>query len=144
MSTAPNQPPPDDAVPAEVLGGVWELLDELPPAAASRTLAATTVELAAAGTAARLRDGWRGRIARTFAGWRGPAVIVGLALVSGVLAGRLSQPGLDGRLLDDLPLVQHLDLLREAGSEKFLDAVAARDPGVPPRLVVRAGPEASP
>ncbi len=143
MSTPPNQSRDDAAAPAAALGAVWELLDELPPAAASRTLAATTVELAAVGTAARSRSGWRGWVERGLAGWRGPAVIVGLALVSGLLAGRLTQPGIDGRLFDDLPLVQHLDLLREAGSEKFLEAVAARDPGVPPRLVIRAGPEAS-
>lgn len=147
MSTAPNQSPDAAAAPADALGGVWHLLDELPPAAASRTLAATTVELAAAGTAARPRGGWRGwisdRMKGWFTSWRGPAAVVGLALVAGLVAGRLSQPGLDGRLLDDLPLVQHLDLLREAGSERFLEAVAARDPGVPPRLVIRAGPEAA-
>ena len=144
MSTASNQPPRDDvAAPADALGGVWELLDELPPATASRTLAATTVELAAAGTATRSRDGWRGWIAGWLTHWRGSVAIVGVALAAGIVAGRLSQPGLDGRLLDDLPIVQHLDLLREAGSEKFLEAVAARDPGVPPRLVIRAGPEAA-
>ena len=148
MSTDPNRPPRDDAAsPADALGGVWELLDELPPAAASRTLAATTVELAAAGTAVRSRNDWRGeirdRMKGWFTSWRGPAVIVGLALVAGLVAGRLTQSGHDGRLLDDLPLVQHLALVREAGSEKFLEAVAARDPGVPPRLVIRAGPEAA-
>jgi hypothetical protein len=144
MSNAPHQSPHDDAAaPAAALGDVWQLLDELPPATASRTLAATTVELAAVGTAARLRSGWRGWVERGLTGWRGPAVIVGVALVAGLVAGRLTQPGLDGRLLDDLPLVLHLDLLREAGSEKFLEALAARDPGVPPRLVIRAGPEAA-
>lgn len=143
MSNAPNQSHDDAAAPAAALGGVWDLLDELPPANASRMLAATTVELAAAGTGARSGQGWRGWLERGLTGWRGPVVIVGLALVSGVVAGRLSQPGLGGRLFDDLPLVQHLDLLREAGSEKFLEAVAARDPGLPPRLVIRAGPEAA-
>lgn len=143
MSTAPNQSHDDAAAPADALGGVWELLDELPPTTASRALAATTVELVAAGTAARSRDGWLSWVERWFTSWRGPAVIVGLALVAGLVAGRLTQPGLDGRLLDDLPLVQHLALVREAGSEKFLEAVAARDPGVPPRLVIRAGPEAA-
>lgn len=143
MSTAPNQSHDDAAAPADALGGVWELLDELPPANASRTLAATTVELAAAGTGARSGRGWRGWLERGLTGWREPVVIVGLALVAGIVAGRLSQPGLGGRLFDDLPLVQHLELLREAGSEKFLEAVAARDPGVPPRLVIRSGPEAA-
>lgn len=143
MSTGPNQSHDDAAAPADALGGVWELLDELHPTTASRTLAATTVELVAAGTAARSRDGWRSWGERWFTSWRGPAAIVGVALVAGIVAGRLTQPGLDGRLLDDLPLVQYLDLLREAGSEKFLEAVAARDPGVPPRLVIRAGPEAA-
>ena len=143
MSTRPNQSPRDNAAaPADALRGVWELLDELPPTTASRTLAATTVELIAAGTAAS-RDGWRSWVERWLTSWRGPAAIVGVALVAGIVAGRLTQSGLDGRLLDDLPLVQHLDLLREAGSEKFLEAVAARDPGVPPRLVIRAGPEAA-
>ena len=144
MTTAPDQSPRDDAAaPAAALGAVWGLLDELPPAAASRTLAATTVELAAAGAGARSWSGWRGWLERGLTGRRGPVVIVGIALVAGIVAGRLTQPGLDGRLLDDLPLVQHLDLLREAGSETFLEAVAARDPAVPPRLLIRTGPEAA-
>ena len=144
MTTAPDQSPRDDAAaPAAALGAVWGLLDELPPAAASRTLAATTVELAAAGAGARSWSGWCGWLERGLTGRRGPVVIVGIALVAGIVAGRLTQPGLDGRLLDDLPLVQHLDLLREAGSETFLEAVAARDPAVPPRLLIRTGPEAA-
>jgi len=147
MKTDPSiDQPPDDAVsPAEALGGVWNLLDELPPATVSRTLAATTVELAAVGSAARARatDGWRGICSRVASGWRGPAAVVALALVTGLVAGRLSRPDVEARLLEDLPVVQHLDLLREVGSEKFLEAVAARDPGVPLRLVVRSGPEAA-
>lgn len=144
MKERPTDPPRDDAAsPAEALDGVWQLLDELPPASASRTLAATTVELAAASSAAGARPaGTRGVLGRVVSEWRGAAAIVAVALVAGILAGRLSQPAA-ARLLGDLPLVQHLDLLREAGSEKFLEAVAARDPGVPPRLVLRAGPEAA-
>jgi hypothetical protein len=43
-----GRPAPTDAdEPAEILSGVWELLDELPRAAASARLAATTVEMAA-------------------------------------------------------------------------------------------------
>lgn len=141
MSSAPGQPPFEDAAPSEALGRVWELLDELPPAAASRTLAATTVELAAVRAAGGPPAGWRRLIERAVSGWLGPALLVAVALVGGIVAGRLSQPEIDGRLLGDLPLVQHLDLLREAGSETFLEAVAARHAGVPPRIIVRAGPE---
>jgi hypothetical protein len=146
MNERPTDPPRDDAAsPAEALGGVWHLLDELPPAAASRMLAATTVELAAASSEARspASGGWWRWYERSGSGWRGPAAVVALALVAGLVVGRLSRPAAVARLLDELPLVQHLDLLREAGSEKFLEAVAARDPGVPPRLVVRSGPEAA-
>ena len=146
MNERPTDPPHDDAAsPAEALGPVWTILDELPAASASRTLAATTVEIAAVGSGVRSQPAgiWRSIADRIVSGWRGPAAIVAAALVAGIVAGRLSQPDAAPRLLDDLPLVQHLDLLREAGSAKFLEEVAARDPGVPPRLVVRAGPEAA-
>jgi hypothetical protein len=124
----------DDLAPAEVLGDVWPLLDELPRAAASSRLTATTVEMAA--VTARRPDPQRDRL-RT---WLGPLAVVAAALVLGIFAGRITTPA-TARPLVDLPLVQHLDLLQEAGSEAFLEQLAARRADLPGRGGPRFGGE---
>jgi hypothetical protein len=126
-----GRPAPSDAdEPAEILSGVWELLDELPPATASARLAATTVEMAAVGA---------GRSAETPVLWQwiAPAAVVAAALVAGIVAGRLTAPPVRERPREQLPVVAHLDLLREAGSVDFLARMAGR-PGPPPRLLLAA------
>jgi hypothetical protein len=60
-----------------------------------------------------------------------PAVAFVLAsLVTGIALGRATVPNPELAILASLPVVQHLDLLREAGSVAFLEAVAKR--GYPP------------
>jgi hypothetical protein len=108
-----------DDGPAAVLGEVWTLLDELPHATPSERMTATTIEMAAVTAAppAPPRSGWRA--------WIAPAAAVATALVAGIVLGRATAPA-NRRLLEDLPVIRHLDLLREAGSPAFLEALADR------------------
>jgi hypothetical protein len=120
--------------PAEDLAEVWNLLDELPPARPPVDLAATTVEMVAARA-----GGGPGRFHRpaASAGQRAAALAaIAAALAVGILAGRLTTPDPDRRILEELPLIEHLGLLQEAGSVEFLDGLAARSAdgqGVPSR-----------
>ena len=136
--TAPPEESPSD--PAADLGPVWDALDALPRAAASATLAATTVELAAV-AGARGSRGASGA-SRHLVRWIGRGVAVAAALLAGIVAGRFTAPDPDVRVLEHLPLVQHLDLLREAGSTKFLEEMQRRRYPLPPRVLVRQSPEA--
>ena len=104
--------------PREELGELWGLLDALPRGRASSTLAATTVEMAAT----RIPPDAR----RTAGRWAGPAVVVAGALTVGLLVGFATAPNPDAAVLADLPVIEHLDLLAEAGSVEFLAALAAR------------------
>jgi hypothetical protein len=74
------------------------------------------------------------------AAWLGPLAVVAAALALGILAGRITTPD-TARPLVDLPLVQHLDLLQEAGSEAFLEQLAARRADLPGRGGPRFGGE---
>jgi len=135
---------PEDASlndPATDLAAVWDALDALPAAAASPLLAATTLELAAVATDEAAGHG--GRPARGLLGrWLGPATLVAAALAAGIVAGRGTAPDPDLRILAGLPLVQHIDLLREAGSRKFLEEMARRQAPPPWRALVRQPMEA--
>ncbi|HBB73105.1 MAG TPA: hypothetical protein DC048_01520, partial [Planctomycetaceae bacterium] len=120
--------------PARDLADVWDLLDELPPGApadaAAVRLMATTVQMAAGGPPRRA-DRDRGRRVE----WAVSAAVVACALMTGLAAGRLTAPNGDARLAAELPYVQHLDLLREAGSVRFLEALTARESPPPFRLL---------
>lgn len=133
--------PQDDSwsAPAADLGPVWDALDALPRATASATLTATTVELAAVASA----RGSRGAsdVSHHIVRWLGPAATVAAALLAGIVAGRITAPDPDLRILEHLPLVQHFDLLREAGSTKFLEEMQRRRYPLPPRVMVRKSPE---
>jgi len=92
MTTRPER---HDDTPADALGEAWELLDILPRSAATPSMTATTLEMAAASAAGNAqpsmsparRAPWSG-----IAVWAIPAaaVIGGLAL--GYLLGRVSAP----------------------------------------------------
>mgnify|MGYP006270908933 CR=1 FL=1 len=116
---------------------VWDLLDQLPRGSASAALAATTVELAAVEAAPRAAAGRRAAWV-----WLGPAAAVAAAFVAGLAAGRVTAPHPDLRILEQLPLVRHLDLLEEAGSVRFLEALRDGRHPQAARLLVRQGPEA--
>jgi len=137
---APNGRPDDasgSGLPADDLGEIWGALDALPRASASTDMAATTVDMAAVTTA---RSASRPTI-RFGAGrpgawreWLLPAVAVAGSLMAGIVAGRVTAPDPDVRILEYLPLVRHLPLLEEAGSVKFLQALAARRNQQPLRM----------
>ena len=110
--------------PADDLADVWGVLDALPPAAARVDLAATTVDLVAANV-----DGETMPARRKAGGpweWAARVAAVAAALVAGFAAGRGVAPDPDRRILQQLPIIEHLGLLRETGSIGFLEAVADR------------------
>lgn len=124
----------EPAGPAAEFAEVWEMLDSLPRSAGPADLTATTLNLVAAvverDVPASGGPAWRR--------WLLPVVTVTGALAAGFAAGRATVPDGDAWLLENLPLVRHLDLLREAGSVKFLEEVARKRypaperPGLPP------------
>jgi hypothetical protein len=125
------------SLPASDLGEIWEALDALPRANASIDMAATTVDMAAvtrgrstARPALRVGGGRPG----AWREWLLPAVAVAGSLMAGIVAGRVTAPDPDVRILEYLPLVRHLPLLEEAGSVKFLQALAARRNQQPLRM----------
>jgi hypothetical protein len=134
----------DATDPAEALADVWQMLDALPAAAASSDMMATTIEMAAVPlpggfTATRAASpqtsSSSGRtirgIERSAAGWWLPAAaVVFVSLIVGIAAGRATAPNPELGVLANLPIAQHVDLLREAGSVAFLEEVARR--GYPP------------
>jgi hypothetical protein len=146
-----SPPPVNDADatdPSLALADVWDLLDVLPAAAASHDMMATTIEMAALPAGAmnsRTGNGtWTGGVATTgrvgrsakaaawppVRQWLPAAALVLASLVAGIAVGRATAPTPEWAILASLPVVQHLDLLREAGSVGFLEAVAKG--GYPP------------
>lgn len=116
---------PDDTPAGDLLGEVRELLDGLAPAAAPPDLARSTIEMAAVTSAAV--DAPAATVGRVpTRGWWPAAACVGAALLLGFAAGRATSPDPDESILQYLPVVEHLDVLREAGSIDFLDAIATR------------------
>jgi len=120
--------------PATDLGEVWDLLDCLPTVPARIDLAATTVDLVAAKVAGGARPGAdKGGFGRR---WGVPLLAIAAALATGMVAGRMTAPDPDRQVLEQLPIVENFDLLREAGSTAFLEALAKRmaaGQGPPPR-----------
>jgi hypothetical protein len=134
--------------PSLALADVWDLLDVLPAAVASPDMMASTIEMAAVPASAAIsRTGSRigpdgratsGRVGRpapaaawpSVRQWLPGAALVLASLLAGIAVGRATAPVPESALLASLPVVQHLDLLREAGSVAFLEAVAKG--GYPP------------
>jgi len=123
--------------PAGDLGEVWDALDVLPRSEASPSMAATTVDLVAV-TTERSVAGRTTRglvpVAGASRSWIVPVVVVACGLVAGVVAGRMTAPDPDARILEDLPVIRHFAMLREAGSVDFLQSLAARRNRQPMRL----------
>lgn len=108
----------------DLLGDVRDLLDPLDRSAAAPGLASSTIEMAA------VTDGGAdGKVAPP-APWPRflPAAgLVAAALAAGFALGRGAGPDPDESTLRYLPVVEHVDVLQEAGSVAFLDALASRN-----------------
>jgi len=122
-------------VPSDALGGVWDALDLLPRSVAPPSLTSTTLEMAAVAAGGRPLA----RVSRAPSGapiplwkWGVAAACVAGAFVGGVVASRSTLLDPDQRILENLPLMRHFDVLREAGSIGFLEGVA-RGNYPPPR-----------
>jgi hypothetical protein len=108
--------------PADDLADLWEVLDTLPAAKPATDLTATTVELVAAKVAndVRPKGGSQARPIDRFVPF---AIILG-GLVVGLAAGRLTAPDPDAKILERLPVIEHVGLLQELGSVEFLESLA--------------------
>jgi len=134
----------DATDPSLALADVWRLLDVLPAAAASPDMLATTLEMAAVTGASRAAaagaGGPRAGVGRATApdgaaraGWPAAAAAVLASLVIGLAAGRATAPNPELAILANLPIAEHVDMLREAGSVAFLEEVARRGYSAPRR-----------
>lgn len=136
----PRRPAGDDPA-ADPLDDIRLLLDGLAPSSAPSSLASSTIEMAAVSTGGhgipRAKPSRRGR-GRS---WWGPVGCVVGALVIGLAAGRATTSDPDERILEYLPVVEHLGVLQEAGSVAFLTSVAERDYPPPRRFPFGRGPE---
>lgn len=125
---------------ADPLDDIRVLLDPLAPSSAPKTLTSTTIEMAAVSSAAR--PGVRTRAARrpSRSSWV-PAGCVLAALLIGLGIGWATTSDPDERILEYLPVVEHLGVLQEAGSVAFLRSVAERDYPPPRRFPFGRPPE---
>lgn len=128
--SAPN--PPSDS-PAALLGPAWDLLDSLPRAVTPPSMTSTTLEMVAAATRPQPRQAIR------WGGWLAPAAIVAAAFAVGMVAGRATISDPERAVLEYLPVLEHYDVLKEAGSVDFLSQVARRDYPPPRRLAFSRG-----
>ncbi len=115
--------------PADDLADVWEVLDTLPYAKPATDLTATTVELVAAKVAndAQPEGAPQPRLIDRFV----PIAIILAGLVVGLVTGQATAPDPDARILERLPVIEHLGLLQELGSVGFLESLAEQMKGGP-------------
>lgn len=110
---------------ADVLGDVRDILDVLDASVAAPGLASTTIEMAAVSRSAE-RDTPAPLLPRGRPWWMATACVLA-TLAAGYAAGRALAPDPDGPVLQYLPVVEHLDVLQEAGSVGFLEDIASRN-----------------
>ncbi len=129
-----DDPPDGDPSADDPLGDVCTLLDSLPSSAAPASLTSTTIEMVAVTAGAGAGSTGPTLTAGRRRWWLVPAACVLASLLLGFLLGRATSSDPDEAILQYLPVVQHLDVLREAGSVAFLEAVAERDYSAPRRF----------
>ena len=130
-----------DEAAADPLDDIRGLLEALAPSSAPETLASTTIEMAAVSSAGP--RGARATPPRRLPGrswWMQAGCVLG-ALMIGLLVGRATTTDPDGRILEYLPVVEHLGVLQEAGSVAFLRSVAQRAYPPPRRFPFGRAPE---
>jgi len=133
MSAASSAGVPGPAAretPAGDLGAAWDILDVLPRSSSPPSMTSTTIEMVAASAAA----GAVGKPRATVRDWLLPAATVIAGFVIGLIMGRATVEDPDWMLLDNLPLLRHFDVLREAGSVGFLEDIARRNIPEPRRF----------
>jgi len=141
----------EDAAGDDPLGDLRLLLDPLEPSAAPASLTSTTIEMAAVTSGAGAGSPI-GHASPRWRGWIAPVASVLASLLVGLVLGRATTSDPDEAILQYLPVVQHLDILREAGSIGFLETVAERQYTPPRRFAfgmgrgpgARSGEEGSP
>lgn len=131
--TAAEEPREEPAPPADgdVLADVRGMLDVLDATRAAPGLLSTTIEMAAVPAGAA--PGAGSRRFRPHAPWWATAAVAS-GLVAGLVAGWATGPDPDEPVLQYLPVVEHLDVLQEAGSTAFLEDVAQRGIAAPRRF----------
>ena len=131
MSDSAHQSPAD--TPAAALGPAWDLLDSLPRTTMPPSMTSTTLEMVAAAARPRRPSWWRG--------WFAPAAVVAGAFVVGMVASRATVSDPEKAAFEYLPVLEHYDVLKEAGSVGFLTEVARRDYPPPRRFALSRGGE---
>lgn len=114
------------------------MLDVLPRASSSVDMADTTIDMVAVAVGGVADRGASASASPRGAGsrprWLLPAAAVCASLVAGVVGGRTTSSDPYVRILEYLPLIRHVGTLQEAGTIKFLKALAARRLPQPLRL----------
>ncbi len=136
----PARPGNDDPA-ADPLDDIRLLLDGLAPSSAPSSLASTTIEMAAVSASGRSAPRTKPSRRLRSRSWWGPVGCVLGALVIGLVVGRATTTDPDERILEYLPVVEHLGVLQEAGSVTFLKSVAERDYPPPRRFPFGRPPE---
>jgi anti-sigma factor RsiW len=105
------------------LSRAWDLLDELPRAPSDRDLTAATIAMAA--EAATLELAQQGRWWQGTQRWLWTIGAPLAVLLVACAATYLVLPDRNRQLLEDLPVLEHLDDYRQAESVEFLRQLAA-------------------
>lgn len=109
------------------LQAAWDLLDQLPRAPVTETFTQTTVEMVAVTAEAEALQAEKSLDRRRIAGWIALAACTLVAGLAGyvVMAQRLDSP--NQRLVEDLPIIEHVELYRVAESVDFLRELEQAD-----------------
>ena len=109
------------------LSGVWTMLDELPRPTVDHATTESTLEIVAIAAQSDAEDGndlsIEHRLSRIIA--YGSAISA--AFVLGFACILFARPDVNGPLLDDLPVIENLDELRQIGDIEFLRELHRRE-----------------
>lgn len=98
----------------------WDLLDELPRERVDDSFAKTTVEMVAIRAEELLVDRTRKASRHRWGAWGAALVCSILAALAGYWVTQQYVSAPNRQLVDDLPILEHLDAYQSAGSVEFL------------------------